>query len=467
MRRLQLGIWLSALWPVAAGAQTVASEFPPPLALVDAVGYALAQSDRVLEARTAMRVAGLTEELAQSSFGPKVVPNVRGSLGQADISGQTYGVGFTQLLPTGTRLAGNLAATTNQNQLGNFTSSDITVQVSQSVLRRFGQDLARRGLDSARGRVFQASGAMRLAEQEVAIDVAAAYYGIAVSETLVRSAQQARQRSEALLQASRGRLLAGRASRLDLLRAEQLVAEADLRRLGASTSFEDAKDQLRGLLNWPPDREFQVVTRIPLPDDLSLLKEAQGLAVQQRPEIAIARADLEEAEESARFAKGSLLPELNVGLTATRRETADSLGNAFGFDRFRLATFFELATSLDRTPQRVAHQNALVEVARRRRALETLEHQTLLEVRRSARQVATLRDALRLSELRVSLARQELEAATFRYRAGLAGTLDMVSAETNLLTAESGEVSLRADLAVADLRLRATAGVLDPRRDVH
>ena len=59
-----------------------------------------------------------------------------------------------------------------------------------------------------------------------------------------------------------------------------------------------------------------------------------------------------------------------------------------------------------------------------------------------------------------------MEVAQLRYERGLSNNLDVVTAESNLLAAESRRIQALADAAVARLRLRAMLGVLNPRTDL-
>lgn len=461
---LAAGLFVGA--SAAPRAQT-GSGAAPTLRLADAVAYALAQNDRIVEARDGARMAGLSHELAQSAFSPQIIPNLLGALGQSNLNNQTYGLGYTQRFQAGPRLRANVSATTRQNQFGSFANSDMTLQVTQSVLRGFGRAVAQRDVRSARRRVDDANRVNQLVEQQVAVTVATSYYRMVASEQLLRAALQGRARSVALSDASRARLLVGRVSRLDVLRAEQLVSEADLRVLDSTTAIEDSADQLRGLMNWPVDRLFSVVSEVPLPADLEPLEDAVRVALENRPEVETARSAVEDAREAAEVARNALLPQLDVSVAVTRRETGAGIRESFGTSGFRLATFFEMSTPLDRTPQRVSHLNARIDLRRRQRELATQERQTRLDVRRVFRYIERVRQALELSSARVELARQEVEAATYRFEAGLSDTFDMVNAETNLLNSEGARLSLQADLAVARLQLRVVLGTLDPRRDVH
>ena len=79
------------------------------------------------------------------------------------------------------------------------------------------------------------------------------------------------------------------------------------------------------------------------------------------------------------------------------------------------------------------------------------------------------RDRLRrlvvAAETSVAIGRREVEVAQLRYERGLSDNLDVVTAETTLLNAESRYEAAIADSAVSSVSLRAVLGVLDPRMD--
>ena len=68
-----------------------------------------------------------------------------------------------------------------------------------------------------------------------------------------------------------------------------------------------------------------------------------------------------------------------------------------------------------------------------------------------------------MAETTIAIARKEVEVAQLRYERGLSNNLDVVTAEGNLLAAESRRIQALADSAVAALSLNATLGTLNPR----
>lgn len=438
----------------------------PVLSLADAVRRALDKNDRLLGSRDSVEQADLSVRLARSAFKPKIVPNILGSFGQTDVSNQTYRLDLSQRFVSGTELRATAASSTSQNQLGSFYNTDATLQLSQPLLRGFGKGIARRGLTSAEARRADAGRQQDLSEQQVTLEVAGTYYRVVAQKRLVEASERSLDRARNLLEASTAKLGVGRVSQLDVFRAQQLVAQAEAQLLDAQAAVEDARDQLRGLLGEGAEFEFDVGPEIPKLVEPISAEQAVSVALERRLELKSAHEAIAESERSASFAKNQLLPQLDVNVALTRRETADSFRSSFKFDHFRFATFFAVSLPVDRTSQTVELHNALIERDRRRREVRALRLRIAEQARRAVRQQERLLKGLEVADSSVEFAEKEVEVAHLRYQRGLSNNLDVVSAEGNLLAAQGRRVGILAELAVARLSLRATLGTLDPRKDV-
>lgn len=466
--------WLPALALLLAapargwGQETGEAAGPPILTLEEAVEQALAENDRLARSRDSLEQANLSLRLARSAFKPKVVPNILGSFGQTDVSNQTYRVDLSQRLTTGTELLATVSTATSRNQLGNFYNTDTTLQLKQPLLRGLGRTSARRGLTSAEARFADATRQHALSEQQVAVEVAGAYYRLVAQKRLVQVAEKSLERTRRLLEASEAKLGAGKVSQLDVFRAQQVVAQGEGQFLDAEAAVEDARDQLRFLMGRDREYLFDVENRIPAAVEEPLAaEEAVRVALERRLELRTAEQAAAEGERSASFAKKQLLPQLDVNLALTRRETADKFLDSFKFDRFRFAPFLAVSLPTDRTAQEIEYHNALIERDRRQREIQTLRLRIAEEARRAVRQQRRLRRSLEVAEASLEFAEKELEVADLRYQRGLSNNLDVVNAEENLLAAESRRIGILAELAVARLGMRATLGTLDPRTDVR
>jgi len=454
---------------------TIGAQSGPLLTLEQAVSEALVKNERMLNQHDNIEQAALGVRLARNTFQPKVVPNVLGSFGGTDINSQTYRVDVSQKFVTGTEVRFGVGTSTAQipGESGvsgpddiHFYNADTTVTLSQPLLRGFGASVARHSLTSAQLRRTDADRQQTLTEQQVALDVASAYYRVVAQQTIVDVARKSLDRARRLRDASEAKLDAGLVSQLDVLRAQQLVSQAEIQLFDAQSAADDARDRLMFAMGRPSVDTLVVQSDIPRTSEPVEVDYAVGMAVSNRLDLKSLVASGVEAEDQVKYARNQLLPQVDVNFVYTRRETADSFANSFGVDRFRFATFLNISTPVDRTPQLVEYQNALIERDRRRRDAETLRRRIGDDVKRAIRERDRLERTLVAADTSVEIGRREVEVAQLRYERGLSNNLDVVTAESNLLTAESRRIATLADAALARLSLRAMLGVLDPRKDI-
>lgn len=467
---LGVAIWLTSA--IIASAQV-----PPIVTLGQAVDEALAKNDRLVNQRDTIQQADLGLELAHDAFQPKIVPNVLGSFGQTNVSSQTYRADLVQRFTTGTEVRLGVGTSTSQipGQPGlpssgdiHFYSADTTLTLSQPLLKGFGRTIARRSITSAELRRADAGRQQTLAEQQVSIDVVSAYYRVVAQEGFVDVARQSLIRSRQLRDASEAKLDAGLVSQLDVLRAQQLVTQAETQLFDAQSAIEDARDQLRFLMGRPPGEPFELVREISTQEQSPIdVESAISIALANRLDVKSRLEENAEADKQVRYARNQLLPQVDVNFALTRRQTTDTLARSFGLDGFQFATFFTIGMPVDRTAQRVDFQNALIDRTRRGRDLTTMERQIGDDVKRAIRERERLLRNVIATQTSVEIARREVEVAQLRYERGLSNNLDVVTAESGLLLAESRRIQALADAAVGRLRLRAVLGVLNPRTDLN
>jgi len=444
-----------------------------PLTLAQAIQQALLHNDRIADQLDSSEQTSLSVRLAKNEFRPKIVPNIQGSFGQTDVANQTYRVDVLQRLSTGTEVrlgVGTASAQIPSTIPGegdvHFYNADTTLTLTQPILKGFGPAVARRALTSAEMREAEAGRQRSLTEQQVALDVASAYYRLVAQRSLIDVARRGLDRSRRLRDASEAKLDAGSVSQLDVFRAQELVAQAEIQLFDAESVAEDARDQLCYLTGLEPGVPFDVVADIPRAASTMNADEAVALAMDRRLDLQGAIAKAADAGHGISFARNQLLPQFDVNLALTRRVTADSFVDSFGLNAFQFATFFTISMPVDRTPQIVDYRNALISRDRNQRDVEMLRRRIANDVRRGVRELDRQARALATSEFSVNIAQQEVEVAQARYERGLSNNLDVVTAQVNLLNAESRLISVRAEQALGWLTFRATVGVFDPRRDV-
>ena len=452
------------------------AQAPDVLTLRDALKEALDHNDRLVNQRDVVEQTDLGVRLANNNFRTKVTPNILGSFGQTDVANQTYRIDVTKRFLTGTEARIGVGTSTSQippdrdapiQEDIRFYNADTTLTINQPLLRGFGPAVAGRQVASAELRRADAVRQRTMDEQQIGVEVAREYYRVVAQQALVGIARQSLDRSRKLLEASQARLEAGLVSQLDVYRAQQLVAQGELQLSDALSAVEDALDDLRLTLGRDPDSGLRVAGDIPnAPETPMAVEDAVKTALARRLDLQSAVAAMDESARTIAYTRNQLRPQFDASLALTRRETADSLPSSFGLDNFKFATFFTIAMPVDRTPQIIDYQNALIDRDRRSRDLEMLRKRIAADVKRSLRETARTTERLRVAEESVQISRQEVEVAQFRYDRGLSNNLDVVAAEGGLLQSESRRIGALADLALARLSLRGTLGILDVRQDI-
>jgi len=454
-----LGLSLAS---VALAAGSLHARQAERLSLADAVHEAIVRSAAATDARDAVTLAQSGQRLSESAVSPQLTVDALGSFGQSNLANQTYGARFSQQLTTGTAIRANLGAASSQNQLGTYYSGTTTFAITQPLLRGFGGEAVRRDLALAELRTEDARRQQTLAEQQTALVMAAAYYRIASQAKLVDVADLALARAHALLDASEAKLALGKVSKLDVLRAQQLVVAGELQALDARTAVENAKDDVRLLLRRDALFDFTVESAIPAPAAVPPLDQLLALAAGRRLDLEAASSGVREATMRQASTADAGRPQLDVTVQMTRNRVAESLRSAFGFDAFQLGTFAGVSVPLDRTPAQTANQAATIQLARANRDLELTRLRVAQDVRTAYRERERLARTVEQADAAVGFAEQEVELATLRYQRGLSNNLDVVTAEGSLLNARALRFRALADAAVADLRLKAATGTLDP-----
>jgi outer membrane protein TolC len=432
------------------------------LRLADAVRAAIAGSAETVDARESVVMADASLRLSHSQVSPQVTVDALGSFGQSNLANQNYGARFSQQLRSGTRLSANLGATSSQNQLGAFYASNTGLAITQPLLRGFGGEAVRRDLELAQLRTDDVRRDQARVEQQVALSMAAAYYRVATQTLMVQVADQSLERARALLAASEAKLALGKVSKLDVLRAQQLVVQGELQALDARTAVDNAKDEVRLILRRDPAFDFTVEPVSCTPIELPPLAEMLAQAAARRPEITAASSTVRQAAMQLASAEDSARPQVDVTLQMTRNSVANSLRSAFGLDTFQVATFAGLSVPLDRTPSQTARQNAAIQFGRANRNLETMQLRVAQEVRTAYRDLDRLKRTLEQTDAAIGFAEQEVELATLRYQRGLSSNLEVVTAEGNLLSARAMRFNALADAAITQLRFKMAVGSFDP-----
>lgn len=432
--------------------------------LGSAVMLALEQNFALLDSVAAVSASRWQESAAKGEFLPQVVP--RFSRGE----GQTlFGLDVSQRLPWsgGTLVASGRYLSQPELDAGVEpffpNSTDLRLLLSQPLLRGAGPNATYFELTNAQRAVSTQERLLELARQQLAIQVAAAFYSVVAQRQLFQVADQSLQRTENLLEASDARLKAGMASKLDVFRAELQAAQAREGMIRSEAALETALEQFRGILALPPDHPVEpeaVSLEPPREREEEPVEVLVERALDHRLELKEARDRVSDAHRSARLAKQNRLPQLDLNLGVTQLGFGRSFGGAFGNTDRQLEFFVSASYPFRQTSQKANQAVSQIALQNRERAVAQVRLEVEREVHLAARELDRIRKSMDVQLQAVEVAEQQRRLAVLRYQRGLASNFDVVDAESNYVVARSALVSLLTSYAVARLDLLRATGTL-------
>lgn len=308
------------------------------------------------------------------------------------------------------------------------------------------------GLAAARHGRAAAGATSEATDAQLLLSVAQAYYAAAGTEELLAARREATVVTSRTSDDARRRLEAGAASSVEVTRAELAVVLADQAVAEAADARERAYRALASLLRLQvPFSVAPAVGPVAAPAPVEELT-VQGL--RSRPEL---RALQEVVElRSAQVAANDLrwAPVIAAFGTATTTSVAGLTG-----EKSALAAGVQLEWSLFDGGARIADRSRAAS-QRREAELQLAQARDAIvdEISDRARIVDTKRSAVAASERAKGLAELTLETVRTQYGAGTASQIELLQAQDAVVAAGVALAQARFDLAVADLRLRRSAG---------
>ena len=418
-------------------AAAVVTQGPTALSLEQAIEIAIRNNSATLLAAERRREARGQARQARAGL----LPNVSGVAYQASMTENLAALGFQPGTFPG-------FDTTFIGPVNNF---DARLSLTQAIF------------DLSAIRNAQAGGAgVRVAElqeesarEQVAVAAALTYLEVLRSGRAIEAARADVELAEALLKLAQDQRSAGVATGVDVVRAQTRLAQQRVQLAQAQAAADQALLNLQRVVGLP------IGGALSLTDPLRFAVEPQPsaesaveVALQRRPEVRLAEAQLRAAGYERRAVRAELFPSLVFvgdygvsGMTPTNtalptRRVAVRL-NVPVFDGGLTKGRIEVAASRER--------QAELELGNVRGQVEEDVRLALSALRSRAEQV-------RAAEQSVTLGLRELEMARDRFKAGVGDNIEVVTAQAALSDARSAVVTALAQHNAARLNLAAALG---------
>lgn len=340
--------------------------------------------------------------------------------------------------------------------------SGLTLGYTQPLLEGFGRTVARNEILVAQQNREIGRGEFEAQVIATAQEVANAYWGLVEARQQLGVAQEALALAEELHEQNKIRVDVGTLAPLELVQSEAGVATQREEIIRARTAVGDAADQLRLLLNleqgplWTAELipETEPSTE-PIEIDL---QGALATARQDRAELAIQEASVEQARLGVAVARSFFRPRLDLNVSYTysgvggdvlNPETgevtpggfSDALDQVTGRDFPGWQVGLQFAYPLQNRSGRAQRASAEIAVDSAELLYEQVHQQVATEVRSAARNLESAWEQVESARASRRLQERSLEAEQKRFDNGMSTSFQVLQVQNELTAARSREVA--------------------------
>ena len=454
---VRLGAFLSLIAALLAfavriaEAQTGSEQMPPPrrLTLGDAARLAAAQTAGVQSAEARVEEAQARVGEARAQLMPQIdaIPNWTSHT----LNSASFGFNFPAQPGQPPLL------NPNGQIIGPVKFYDFRAQASQTLFN----PAARGQVVAARASATAAGADVQTAAQQAATNAAATYVRVVRSDAALSARIADSTLASDLLRIARDQLTAGVGVALDVTRAQSQLASARAQLIAARNDRDRSRLDLLRALNLPLD------TPLILTDSLSSLElpgvvneaAAVDTAMRLRPEIRAADLQLAAAQQQIAAIRARALP--TVGVFGNDGPTGLGFAHLLNTYTYGIQVNWSVFEGGRREAQTQEQEAVAREIDVRRR---DLRQQVQVDVRGALLDIASAREAVDAARERQQLAEQEVEQARERFRAGVAGNADVITASLTLNNARTGLVDALTAFQNARVSLARAEGTVSQLR---
>jgi outer membrane protein TolC len=381
--------------------------------------------------------------------------------------------------------------------------------ISVPLLRGSGEFVVTESLTQAERNLVYAVRDFEQYKRTFVVRIAQSYLNVLQMGQRVRNQEANYKRVVASTRRSRRMADAGRLPEYQFDQAVQDELNARENWVSARQSFESGLDSFKVLVGLPPDAKIELPeeelkllgnalaglltgespidysgkvppadapVELKMPD--SKVSGSNEIQVEKAVELALAnRQDLQtladrvtDAQRRVRIAEDALRAELTLGGAATlgqsRALSNMDPGNAALRSRDgRYSALLNLDLPFERTAERNAYRQSLLELENAVRTYQGEEDQIKQTVRGNLRELLEFRESLIIQNLAVKLAARRVASTDMLLQAGRAEIRDLLEAQGALLSAQNALTSALVNYRMQELELQSNLGVLSVSAD--
>lgn len=291
----------------------------------------------------------------------------------------------------------------------------------------------------------------------VILGVKQAYYTYLGAKELVKVREETVQSRDLLVRQARGFYEVGTRARIDVVRAESNLYNAQAELIVVQNAVKVAWVTLKnalGVRDLPerPLEETAIMTTIPY-----TVEEAREIAYANRPELKSFEAQRKAQDQNIATARRGHLPDISFDGSYGRRNTSGAR------DTFPLRVSWQAQLSLNipifdgfRTTNRVEENLHNYYVIKSQEELQ--RQQVALDVEQSYLRLVELQERIKANEAAAKAAKENLDLANGRYQVGVGSIIEVTDAQTLYTDAQTTYVRALYDYKIADAQLVRAIG---------
>jgi outer membrane protein TolC len=369
----------------------------------------------------------------------------------------------------------------NRHFVGSTTYfTQAQARYTQPLLRNLGLDVNRTRITVAKNNETIGRSQFRQTVMNTLSDAEKAYWELNFALMDLTTKEASLQLARDFLDQTQVKVRVGTLPPIEITQAQAGVADREEAVIIAQNAVRTAEDNLRRLINIPPDSPAWGQPIVPS-DEPTILdrmideQEAIKTALDRRPDLEQARTDLASREANLRYARNQRLYRLDfigsygsIGLAGDFSFTdfSDSVQQLTDRERTTWSTQLQLGIPLGNRSAEAAYSSARFQEDQARLSIQQLEQTARVEVRDAVRRIETNLKRVRAAQVNTKLQREKLDAEQKKYENGMSTTFQILQFQTDLTSAQSRENRAVVDYNQSLVDLDRILGILIDTRNV-
>lgn len=422
-----------------------------------AIKMAIAQNRTLAKSALGTSVDALDIVRAETAFQLDVRPELYLDYeGHKTIAGG--GLAASKKWPWGTRTSvqGFLAGTSGDGSA--LRQKTLQVEITQPLFRNFGALVQREPVVQARHNYRTSLRALEIEKDALALRVVESYESILQLGRQVLVEQASADRMEKLVRLARAKEVLGRTTRVDTLRTELLLGQAQFRLEAIQERLSFEQRDFAELLGADPDTIFDLKPTVLLELNVPPLEEALRTAFRNRLDYAQVLQDGADAARGVRITGRNLFPGLNLVVRKSWTAGDSLVAVSTPFNHWSVGLSLDM--NLNLKEERAALEQARLFDSSADLNTGIIELAIAREVNQQRAAYRRAQAELKIAERNKDLAASRRKLAQQLFELGRSDQFSVTDAEETFLLAENQWLAARAEASLAGYRFLHVLGTL-------